>query len=165
MKDWKKTSEHQATFLRQSAQCGMWAFQGSFPRRKEKNRYEEFGENNLMIIVSTPLFNFSTGLVGPNQIKSTFMQFTLKRGGKPFAKKFGNKLNSIILYHLVKYILKNNREPVSFPLYDHDAFDVHISARVASEDLLRAVAVIPILLYRVGKFELIECKLNPHRRS
>lgn len=63
----------QATSVRQAAEWGMRAFQGSFPRMKDRFHYEEFGERKIMIKVATYLLNFRTRMVGLNQIKSTFM--------------------------------------------------------------------------------------------
>lgn len=63
----------QAMSLRQASEWGMRAFQGSFPRIKDRFTYEERGERKLMLWCTVLLFNLRTRLVGLNQILSTFM--------------------------------------------------------------------------------------------
>jgi hypothetical protein len=48
------------------AEWGMRGFQSSFPRSKEKNIYEEQGEQKIM---------FRVAKVGQNQIQSVYMPF------------------------------------------------------------------------------------------
>jgi len=68
----------QATKLRQASEWGMRAFQGSFPRLKDKLRYEERGERKVIQELATFLFNFRAHLVGQNQIATTFMPCLLR---------------------------------------------------------------------------------------
>lgn len=63
----------QATSLRQASEWGMRAFQGSFPRLKDRLTYEERGERKLILWCVVLMFNLRTRLVGLNQILSTFM--------------------------------------------------------------------------------------------
>lgn len=63
----------QATSVRQAAEWGMRALQGSFPRLKDRFIYETNGERKVMLWVAVLLFNFRTRLVGLNQILSTYM--------------------------------------------------------------------------------------------
>ena len=65
----------QATSVRQASEWGMRAFQGSFPRIKDRLLYEERGERKLILWCMVLLFNFRTRLVGINQILSTYMPF------------------------------------------------------------------------------------------
>jgi hypothetical protein len=70
-----------ATSLRQSAEWGMRALQGSFPRLKDRFHYEEFGERLLMLLTIVHLYNFRTRYIGLNHIRSTFMpQFERHEG-------------------------------------------------------------------------------------
>lgn len=62
-----------ATSIRQAAEWGMRAFQGSFPRVKDRFKYEMNGERKVMLWEAMLLFNFRTRLVGLNKIKSTYM--------------------------------------------------------------------------------------------
>lgn len=63
----------QATALRQAAEWGMRAFQGSFPRMKDRFIYEENGERKVVLWATVLLFNIRSRLVGLNQIQSTYM--------------------------------------------------------------------------------------------
>lgn len=63
----------QETAMRQGAEWGMRALQGSFPRLKDRFLYESNGERKVMMQFSVLLFNCRTRLVGLNQILSTFM--------------------------------------------------------------------------------------------
>jgi len=51
----------------------MRAFQGSFPRLKERLIYEERGERKLFLHLKVVLFNARTRMVGLNQLLHTFM--------------------------------------------------------------------------------------------
>ncbi|KAG9404967.1 hypothetical protein AC1031_004065 [Aphanomyces cochlioides] len=68
----------QATSLRQTAEWGMRALKGSFPRLKDRLVYEERGERRLILNMMVLLFNFRTRLVGINQIQSTYMPYLSK---------------------------------------------------------------------------------------
>jgi hypothetical protein len=61
-----------AVKLRQSAEWGMRSFQASFPRLRDRIRYEERGERLETMRMFVYLYNFRTNLVGCNQIRSTF---------------------------------------------------------------------------------------------
>lgn len=58
----------QATSMRQSAEWGMRAFQSSFPRIKDRIRWEEYGKRKHMVKMMILLFNYRTNKVGINQI-------------------------------------------------------------------------------------------------
>jgi len=71
--DWESIlTAQEAVKLRQSAEWGMRAFQSSFPRLRDKIKFEDRGERleNLRLFVY--LYNFRTNVVGCNQIRSTF---------------------------------------------------------------------------------------------
>ena len=63
----------QATSLRQLSKWGMRGLQASFPRLRDRLRYEEQGERKLIIQVIVLLYNFRAATVGQNQIQSIFM--------------------------------------------------------------------------------------------
>ena len=64
---------HQATFLRQSAEWGMRALQGSFPRLKDRIIYlDDMTDHKLFLQLIPMIYNFRTKFVGLNQIRSTF---------------------------------------------------------------------------------------------
>jgi len=75
----------QATKLRQASEWGMRAFQGSFPRLKDKFKYEERGERRVILELTTFLFNMRARVVGQNQIATTFMPHLLKDANSFFA--------------------------------------------------------------------------------
>jgi hypothetical protein len=64
----------QATSMRQAAEWGMRALQGSFPRLKATLKYEELGERKLILSVIVLLYNWRANTVGLNQIRSVFMR-------------------------------------------------------------------------------------------
>jgi hypothetical protein len=64
----------QATFLRQAAEWGMRAVQVSFPRLKDKIRYEEDAiERKLVSKLVVMLYNYRIEHVGLNQIRNTYV--------------------------------------------------------------------------------------------
>lgn len=63
----------QATSARQASEWGMRAFQGTFPRMKDRFVYEEHGERKLMILTTILLFNFRARVVGISQILNSYM--------------------------------------------------------------------------------------------
>jgi hypothetical protein len=63
----------QATSMRQAAEWGMRALQGSFPRLKVRMVYEEKGERLVILKTMVLLYNWRANTVGLNQIRSTFM--------------------------------------------------------------------------------------------
>ena len=65
----------EATQFRQSAEWGMRALQGSFPRLKAKLKYERNGERELIILSIIMLYNLRANLVGQNQIRTVFMPY------------------------------------------------------------------------------------------
>jgi hypothetical protein len=68
-----RMKRHQATKIRQSAEWGMRAIQGSFPRLKDRFLYsEDITDRNIFLHLITMLLNFRTHHVGLNQLKSTF---------------------------------------------------------------------------------------------
>jgi hypothetical protein len=63
----------QATSLRQCAEWGMRAIQGSFPRLKDKLLFSESLENRKVFLnLITMLLNFRTRRIGFNQLMSTY---------------------------------------------------------------------------------------------
>jgi hypothetical protein len=69
----RRTVCRQATKLRQSAEWGMRALQGSFPRVKDRFIFnQDFRDRQLFLHLITLLFNFRTSYVGMNQLQSTF---------------------------------------------------------------------------------------------
>ena len=70
---WHVLVANEATSLRQTAEWGMRALQGSFPRLKERFVYEERGERRIMLDMITRLFNLRGRRVGINQIRSVYM--------------------------------------------------------------------------------------------
>ena len=69
---------NQATSVRQAAEWGMRAFQGSFPRIKDRLVYEEKGERKIMLKFIVLLYNYRARKVGLNQILNTYMQHLSK---------------------------------------------------------------------------------------
>jgi DDE superfamily endonuclease len=63
----------EATSLRQAAEWGMRAIQGSFPRLKDRIHYETNGERAVFLKLVPLLYNFRTNLVGLNQIQNTYV--------------------------------------------------------------------------------------------
>lgn len=61
-----------ATSMRQAAEWGMRALQGSSPRLKDRLLYEEFGERKNILECAVLLYNLRTSLVGLNQIRNRF---------------------------------------------------------------------------------------------
>ena len=61
-----------ATSVRQLSEWGMQGLQASFPRLKDRLRYEEFGERKVIVSLIVLLYNFRASTVGFNQISSTF---------------------------------------------------------------------------------------------
>jgi DDE superfamily endonuclease len=64
---------NEATAVRQLSEWGMRGFQSSFPRLKEKIKYEERGERKIMLNLMVLLYNFRVSKVGQNQIRSVYM--------------------------------------------------------------------------------------------
>ena len=63
----------QATSLRQSAEWGMRALQGSFPRLKDRITFSDnIADRKVFLNLFPMLYNFRTHYVGLNQIRSTF---------------------------------------------------------------------------------------------
>lgn len=63
----------QATSARQASEWGMRGLQGSFPRLKDRLRFEKAEERKVILYVIILLYNIRSRLVGINQILSTFM--------------------------------------------------------------------------------------------
>jgi DDE superfamily endonuclease len=63
----------QATSMRQSAEWGMRALQGSFPRITERFIYEEKGERRLIIQTCLLLYNLRARKVKINQIQNVYL--------------------------------------------------------------------------------------------
>jgi hypothetical protein len=60
--------------LRQAAEWGMRAYQGSFPRLKMKLRWEYKGERHITLWLAVLLYNYRANTVGFNQIRSVYMK-------------------------------------------------------------------------------------------
>lgn len=63
----------QGTSARQSAEWGMRALQGTFPRLKARLYYEERGERSLIISSIIYMFNFRTSTLRLNQLFQVYM--------------------------------------------------------------------------------------------
>jgi len=63
----------EATSLRQCAEWGMRAFQSSFPRLKDRIRFETNGERRVILKMCFQLYNYRARTVGINQIKNVYM--------------------------------------------------------------------------------------------
>lgn len=63
----------QATSARQASEWGMRAFQGTFPRLKDRFVYEERGERKAVLTCMVLLYNLRSRLVGINQILHSYM--------------------------------------------------------------------------------------------
>ena len=61
-----------ATSVRQLSEWGMRGLQASFPRLKDRIKYEEFGERKIFISLIVLLYNYRASCVGFNQIRTTF---------------------------------------------------------------------------------------------
>jgi len=70
----RDAAEHQifvqATSLRQAAEWGMRAIQGSFPRLKDKIKCELNGERKVFLLLAVCLYNCRVERVGLNQIRN-----------------------------------------------------------------------------------------------
>jgi DDE superfamily endonuclease len=77
----------QATSVRQLSEWGMRGLQGSFPRLKDRLKYEERGERRIILEMVVLLYNFRASTVGMNQIQSTFMPH-LERSANSFALRY-----------------------------------------------------------------------------
>ncbi len=67
--------KNEATAVQKMAEWGMQGFQSSFPRLKEKIKYDEQGEQKIMLylMVYLYLYNFRVAKVGQNQIRNVYM--------------------------------------------------------------------------------------------
>jgi hypothetical protein len=68
----KHALNRQATSLRQMSEWGMRGLQASFPRLKDRLKWEETGERKIIIQMIVLLYNYRVHEVGQNQIKSVF---------------------------------------------------------------------------------------------
>jgi hypothetical protein len=64
----------QATSMRQSAEWGMRCFQSSFPRVKDRIKWEDYGRRKSMLKMMILLYNFRTNMVGINQILNFYKE-------------------------------------------------------------------------------------------
>jgi DDE superfamily endonuclease len=71
-----------ATSVRQLSEWGMRGLQGSFPRLKDRLRYEERGERKIILHLIVLLYNFRASTVGLNQIQSTFMPHLVRSANR-----------------------------------------------------------------------------------
>lgn len=65
--------KRQATSVRQKSEWGMHGFQSSFPRVKDRFRFERNGERKRIIHLMILLFNLRSRRVGINQIRNVYM--------------------------------------------------------------------------------------------
>lgn len=72
-----------ATSVRQLSEWGMRGLQASFPRLKDRMRYEEGGERRLIMRLIVFLYNYRASVVGLNQIQSVYMPW-LERSANKF---------------------------------------------------------------------------------
>ena len=63
----------EATSLRQAAEWGMRAIQGSMPKLKDSIEYEEKGERKRILKLVPLLYNLRLERIGLNQIASTYV--------------------------------------------------------------------------------------------
>lgn len=77
----------EATSMRQAAEWGMRAFQGSCPCLKDRFLYEEGGERRLILKMCLLLYNFRARRVGINQIRNTYMP-ELDKDANDFVEPF-----------------------------------------------------------------------------
>jgi hypothetical protein len=63
----------EATSLRQAAEWGMRAIQGSMPRLTEPIKYETNGERRLVLKLVPLLYNIRLARVGLNQLANTYV--------------------------------------------------------------------------------------------
>ena len=61
-----------ATSVRQLSEWGMRGLQASFPRLKDRLKYEEMGERKIVLSLIVLLYNYRASCVGFNQIRTTF---------------------------------------------------------------------------------------------
>jgi hypothetical protein len=66
---------NEATAVRQMAEWGMRGFQSSFPRLKDKIKFEERGERKIMLNLMVYLYNYRVAKVGQNQIRNVYMPY------------------------------------------------------------------------------------------
>ncbi len=62
--------KRQATLARQTAEWGMWMFQTSFPRVKDRFVYKERGERRICLKMLVLLYNMRARMVNINQIRN-----------------------------------------------------------------------------------------------
>jgi hypothetical protein len=63
----------QATSLRQTSEWGMHGFQSSFPRVKDRFKFERNGERKRIVQVMIYLYNLRSRRIGINQIRNVYM--------------------------------------------------------------------------------------------
>ena len=63
----------EATSLRQSAEWGMRAIQGAFPRMTKTLNYEEYGTRKITLFTMVMLYNYRCHNVGLNQIRTVYV--------------------------------------------------------------------------------------------
>jgi DDE superfamily endonuclease len=68
--------QKEATSLRQSAEWGMRALQGAFPRLREPIKYKQKGERGRILLLVPLPYNFRLEVVGLNQIQNVHVQCT-----------------------------------------------------------------------------------------
>ena len=74
--------QRQATSVRQISEWGMRGLQASFPRLKDRMRYEERGERRLIMRLIVYLYNYRASVVGLNQIQSVYMPWLERSANK-----------------------------------------------------------------------------------
>ena len=63
----------EATSMRQSAEWGTGLLQSSFPRMKERLRFQDLGERKLIFRMYFLLVNYRSNTFGINQIRNVYM--------------------------------------------------------------------------------------------
>jgi len=63
----------EATSMRQSAEWGMGLLKTSFPRMRDRLRFDDLGERKLTFRMCFWLFNYRSNTVSINQIKNVYM--------------------------------------------------------------------------------------------
>ena len=69
----ERVQMQEATSLRQAAEWGVRAIQGSMPRLKDKMRYEENGERRRVMKLVPLLYNLRLARVGLNQLRNVYV--------------------------------------------------------------------------------------------
>ncbi len=76
---WKK---REATLARQISEWGIWMFETSFPRVKDRFVYKERGEQRICLKMPVLLHHMRARMVGINQIRNTYMTHLIRNANE-----------------------------------------------------------------------------------